>query len=88
VITIICVNQGYSMSACQTVVKIDCMGFFEEIVRRIEVTFRMAQTQVKAERERYSNLIIVLILQRKKGEKEEKKKGEKKHTMGDIYSKY
>jgi hypothetical protein len=53
------------------------MGFFEEIVRRIEVTFWRAQTQVKAERERYLNLIIVLFYK--------EKKGEKKHTTGDIY---
>jgi hypothetical protein len=61
------------------------MGFFEEIVRRIYVTFRRAQTQVKAEHERYSNLIIVLFYKGKKRRKRREEKKERKNIQRGIY---
>jgi hypothetical protein len=63
------------------------MGFFEEIVRRIEGHVWRAQTQVKAEREVFKSNNLSNST-KKKGEKKKRKKGEKKHTTGDIYSKY
>jgi hypothetical protein len=65
-------NERCPYLSCNSFVEIDCLGFFEEIVRRIEVTFRRAQTQVKAERKRYSNLIIVLFYQGKRRKRREK----------------
>jgi hypothetical protein len=59
------------------------LGFFEEIVRRIEVTFGRAQTQVKAEREVFKSNNC-LILQRKK-EKKKRKKKERKNIQREIY---
>jgi hypothetical protein len=69
------------------IVEIDCLGFFEEIVRRIEVTFRRAQTQVKAEREVFKSNNLSNSTKEKR-RKRRREKGEKKHTTEDIYSKY
>jgi hypothetical protein len=65
------------------IVEIDCLGFFEEIVRRIEVTFRRAQTQVKAEREVFKSNNLSNST-KEKGEKEEEKK-ERKNIQRRIY---
>jgi hypothetical protein len=59
------------------------LGFFEEIVRRIEVTFRRAQTQVKAEREVFKSNNLSNS-PKEKGEKEEEKK-ERKNIQRRIY---
>jgi hypothetical protein len=65
------------------IVEIDCLGFFEEILRRIEVTFRRAQTQVKAEREVFKSNNLSNST-KEKGEKEEEKK-ERKNIQRRIY---
>jgi hypothetical protein len=59
------------------------LGFFEEIVRRIEVTFRRAQTQVKTEREVFKSNNLSNST-KEKGEKEEEKK-ERKNIQQRIY---
>jgi hypothetical protein len=66
------------------VIKIDCLGFFEEIVRRIYVTFggRRHKSRWNAKVFKSSNLSY--STERKKAKKKREKRREKTYNRGYI----